>query len=264
VNELHQPWELLAGRYAEVAGELVAGRPALDPSHREQTIQFARGRLQEGRGIGEFFLRRRGEGGLVLDLGAGDGGATLGIANHRAYRVIASDLNPNGVLRRLADAIELPVMQSAADGHRLPLIDSSIDLVACLDVIEHVPEPQRLAGEILRVLKPGGACMITTPARLRHLLRPDPHFGVRGLLLLPDALQRRAVLGLARRRFGSVDPSLYDVQHIYWHVSGITRLFDGARAEVLWDYDYPGPVSLRDRLWFAARHLLWSRIVIWK
>lgn len=39
----------------------------------------------------------------------------------------------------------------------------SFDVVTLMDVIEHVPEPSELMGEIYRVLRPGGVAFIVTP-----------------------------------------------------------------------------------------------------
>src|SRR5688572_33287524 len=72
----------------------------------------------------------------------------------------------------------------------------------------------------MRVLEPGGLCVITTPARLRFLLRRDPHFGIPGLLLLPDRAQRWVAT-----MTGIVPRDEYDVQHIYWYAGSIARLF---------------------------------------
>src|SRR5687768_9249956 len=59
------------------------------------------------------------------------------------------------------------------DGGRLPYRDRSLDLVTCLDVIEHVLDPRHLIAEIGRVLRPGGHCILATPniRYWRHLRR---------------------------------------------------------------------------------------------
>ncbi|MCA1261136.1 methyltransferase domain-containing protein [Nitratireductor aquimarinus] len=48
-------------------------------------------------------------------------------------------------------------------GGRLPLADSSVDIIVCEWVIEHVEHPQEFADEIHRVLKPGGWFCALTP-----------------------------------------------------------------------------------------------------
>ncbi|MDH3905933.1 MAG: class I SAM-dependent methyltransferase [Gammaproteobacteria bacterium] len=49
------------------------------------------------------------------------------------------------------------------DAQSLPFIDSSIDHALLLDVLEHIPDPQRCLGELNRVLKPGGSLTIQVP-----------------------------------------------------------------------------------------------------
>lgn len=51
----------------------------------------------------------------------------------------------------------------AADGHRLPFKDQSIDGVWIQAVLEHVLEPQTVVAEIYRVLRPNGLVYADTP-----------------------------------------------------------------------------------------------------
>jgi len=50
-----------------------------------------------------------------------------------------------------------------ADAQSLPFADNSIDTVLFLDVMEHLPFPDRALKEIHRVLKPQGQCIIQVP-----------------------------------------------------------------------------------------------------
>jgi SAM-dependent methyltransferase len=49
------------------------------------------------------------------------------------------------------------------DAQALPFTDASIDHVLLLDVLEHIPAPERCLGELHRVLKPSGSLTIQVP-----------------------------------------------------------------------------------------------------
>jgi SAM-dependent methyltransferase len=51
-----------------------------------------------------------------------------------------------------------------ADICDLPFAEAQFDLVLATDVIEHVDDDAKAAGELLRVLKPGGLALVTVPA----------------------------------------------------------------------------------------------------
>ncbi len=46
---------------------------------------------------------------------------------------------------------------------RLPFRDAVFDVVFAIDVIEHVPDERQLINEALRMLRPGGRLILTTP-----------------------------------------------------------------------------------------------------
>ncbi len=45
----------------------------------------------------------------------------------------------------------------------MPFEAAAFDTIVCTEMLEHVPEPARIVGEIARVLKPGGYVILTTP-----------------------------------------------------------------------------------------------------
>ena len=57
----------------------------------------------------------------------------------------------------------------------IPLEGSSVDLVWCSEVLEHVPDTAGLLSEVRRVLKTGGRLLATTPS---HDLPRRAHGGV--------------------------------------------------------------------------------------
>jgi len=50
-----------------------------------------------------------------------------------------------------------------ADAARLPFPDATYDGVLCIDAFEHFPNPERVAYEFRRVLRPGGFVFLSTP-----------------------------------------------------------------------------------------------------
>jgi SAM-dependent methyltransferase len=116
------------------------------------------------------FILSHASGGLTLDLGAQNGP----YAAHFPRRV-ALDLNPAAHLHLRGDA------------HALPFADRVFDTVLCTEVLEHLTEPQRAIDEMYRVLKPGGALLLTT--RFLFPIHDAPHdyfrftkYGLRHLL----------------------------------------------------------------------------------
>jgi len=57
------------------------------------------------------------------------------------------------------------------DGYHLPFCDDAVDLVTCVDVLEHVPDYDRLLEELLRVSSRG--VFLSTPNRRSEYTRPD-------------------------------------------------------------------------------------------
>jgi SAM-dependent methyltransferase len=111
-------------------------------------------------------------GSTALDLGAGSGGLTerLLAAN---FRVTAADVG---------SAFELPTDFVSLDCND-PAFDRVValqfDLIAAVEVIEHLENPTAFLRSISRLLKPNGVAILTTPnvdnvpARLKFLLRGE-------------------------------------------------------------------------------------------
>src|SRR6185312_12028612 len=55
------------------------------------------------------------------------------------------------------------------DSGRVPLPSSTADVVAAVEVIEHLENPRSFARELVRLAKPGGWILITTPNQLSFL-----------------------------------------------------------------------------------------------
>jgi 2-polyprenyl-3-methyl-5-hydroxy-6-metoxy-1,4-benzoquinol methylase len=55
------------------------------------------------------------------------------------------------------------------DGGRIPLADASADLVAAVETIEHLENPRDFMRKLVRLAKPGGWIIVTTPNQLSLL-----------------------------------------------------------------------------------------------
>lgn len=231
---------------------LAARLPAGSPGH-EGRLRFALGRLDEGRKTLDHLAARypdvlRGARGpaRVLDLGCGNGGLLLpfAAAGHPSWGL---DLTLHPELTAVVEAAGLPLCHLQARGETLPFTDRSFDLVLLAETVEHVAGVRRLGAEVARVLRPGGICYVTTPPRLRFLLRGDPHYGIPGLLLLPDALQRVVFERVLARG------EEYGVTHVFWTAAGVLRSLPGLELAEITSKNWAGPLRRLDWDWLVAR-----------
>jgi SAM-dependent methyltransferase len=103
-------------------------------------------------------LRRWVAGGTLLDVGIGHGAFARRATEW--FDVVALDLDADVVRRAVVGTRVAGVVGSAFD---LPLRSESVDVVTCIDVVEHLPDPDRFFSEAHRVLRPGGYLHISTP-----------------------------------------------------------------------------------------------------
>ena len=94
--------------------------------------------------------------GRVLDLGCGVGHSVHALAPRESV----------GVDRHTQALAGQQRETHVADMRALPLPDSSFASVLSVQSIEHVPDPERVLAEIVRVLGPGGTAVLATPNRL--------------------------------------------------------------------------------------------------
>jgi ubiquinone/menaquinone biosynthesis C-methylase UbiE len=103
-------------------------------------------------------------GGALLDAGCGAGGDTVELARKAPGLVIHGvDVSSLALGHAAANAISGGAQFHQTALERLPFADAAFDYVSSHEVIEHVEDPQLVARELGRVLKPGGICVIATP-----------------------------------------------------------------------------------------------------
>jgi SAM-dependent methyltransferase len=116
------------------------------------------------------FIAAHATAALTLDVGAQNGPYAALFP-----RRVALDIAPGRGVHVIGDA------------QALGIGSASVDAVLCTEVLEHLPEPQRAVDELFRVLRPGGALILTT--RFLFPIHDAPHdyfrytkYGLRHLL----------------------------------------------------------------------------------
>jgi SAM-dependent methyltransferase len=109
----------------------------------------------------------------VLDLGAGAG--------------IVSQMNFHGIASRICGidpderVVNNPYLDEGkvAFGEDVPYPNESFDLIFADNVLEHLPEPEKVFSEINRLLRPGGLFLAKTPNKIHYMpliARLTPHW----------------------------------------------------------------------------------------
>ena len=114
--------------------------------------------------------------GKALDVGCGVGQVVQRLmdAGHEAHGVEVSGPNIEKA-KRVSDRCQL------YDGRTLPFGDATFDSVGALNVLEHVEEPEAFVTELVRVVKPGGKVVVSSPNFFRALGLRDYHPRMRGI-----------------------------------------------------------------------------------
>ncbi len=103
------------------------------------------------------------EGLRCLDLGSDNGVVSL-LLRQRGGAWASADLTDEAVAS-IRELVTSDVERS--DDGRLPFPDAAFDRVVVVDMLEHVTDEERFAGELARVTKPGGRLVVNTP-HLKH------------------------------------------------------------------------------------------------
>jgi len=122
-------------------------------------------------------LAGAGPGTHVLDVGAGDGNLALAAAG-RGARVEACDLAPAMVERGRRRCAGHGIEWRVADAQELPYADDEFDAVLSTFGATEAPHAARTAGELARVVRPGGIVAVAAwvprglPGRVDELVEP--------------------------------------------------------------------------------------------
>jgi 2-polyprenyl-3-methyl-5-hydroxy-6-metoxy-1,4-benzoquinol methylase len=147
-------------------------------------------------------LERHGRGGMrIMDLGCGNGSVANAISRP-GREIVGIDSSEEGIAFARASYPQVSfhlgsVYDDVTASHGL------FDVALCLEVIEHVYFPRRLAANLFKVLKPGGLAIVSTPYH---------------------GYWKNLALALTGRMDGHFT-ALWDHGHIkFWSVSTLTQL----------------------------------------
>lgn len=107
------------------------------------------------------FVRGR----AVVDCACGDGTGTAYYAAAGAASVLACDLSAEAVALACSGNPHPSVCFAVADAVALPLPAASVDVYVSLETIEHLPDDHAFLREVVRVLRPDGMFICSTPNR---------------------------------------------------------------------------------------------------
>ncbi|MDD4938558.1 MAG: radical SAM protein [Candidatus Omnitrophica bacterium] len=109
-------------------------------------------------------LKKYGKGARILEAGCGLG-VWVFLFEGMGFKTFGVDFSETGL--RAASAYGKQYGISAkltrADIRRMPFPDNTFDVIVSYGVVEHFDDSINAVKEMLRVLKPGGTCLVTTP-----------------------------------------------------------------------------------------------------
>jgi len=98
----------------------------------------------------------------VLDVGCGSAWVAKAFQKSSTFlcSLDISSVNPRKALERYPSPNHVGV---AADTYHLPFANNSFDTIIASEIIEHLHDPNAFAAELLRVVKPNGTVVVSTP-----------------------------------------------------------------------------------------------------
>jgi len=118
------------------------------------------------------------DGDRVLDAGCGEGRHAWEVCREYKCSVCCMDISRES-LRKLKYVLYHMLARNEAKGWgnvmlgdalNLPFKDSSFDRIICSEVLEHLTDDEQGIRELVRVLKDGGALVVTVPTYLSELM----------------------------------------------------------------------------------------------
>lgn len=119
---------------------------------------------------------------LVLDVGCGNGWVSKKLIP-LGKKVISMDISSTNPINAIREVQHKNHAGLIADVYNIPLKENSIDCIIVSEVLEHVPDPKAAIINLIKLLKPNGKLIITTPYNEKieyylcvHCNMPTPKF----------------------------------------------------------------------------------------
>jgi len=133
---------------------------------------YSPGRTWEATARGLVHLLEPGD---VLDVASGDG-VLAELLAQRARSIVCLDISARVAeagRRRLGSCAN--VSFQVGDMHELPYAEASFDMVLLMHALTYTRDPQRVFGEVARVLRPSGRLLAVTLRRHQHQKAVEPY-----------------------------------------------------------------------------------------
>lgn len=98
----------------------------------------------------------------ILDVGCGNGWLSKALVSD-STNIISMDISSVNPAKALKNTPHKNHFGLAADAFYIPLKYESIDCIVASEIIEHIPNPKLFILELIKLLKPGGKLIISTP-----------------------------------------------------------------------------------------------------
>lgn len=124
----------------------------------------------------EYFKNIEDKNLSIVDIGAGNGALISALRKLDFSNISALDFD-----NYLKFNDEVPFYKIDLSKENIPLASNSVDIITCIQVIEHIENPWHFVREAYRVLKQNGILLISFPtskdvfSRFKFLLRGDVH-----------------------------------------------------------------------------------------
>ncbi len=133
---------------------------------------------------------------VVLDIASGSGYGTKMLAK-TAKHVYGVDINETAINYSQKHFNAKNIEYLVGDGVSIPLPDNSVDVVITFETIEHIKDYTKFIDEVMRVLKPDGLAVVSTPNDVEFA--EGNHFHL-------HEFEYKELVDLLKKDFKNIDP----------------------------------------------------------